>query len=152
MRATLCIAAIYTTVLPWHPNAPATAWKWLCPLSRVFYNIRQILRQLQILQYIPSVVCGECVPSSDQQLFPHAGHLWAVEHELDQGIRQVLQQRQRDLMERPQEICQEGEGLDLGQLEVQKDVPVVICHLLRLKPCTACLGDCCFGPDSSAQG
>lgn len=62
----------------------------------------------------PSVVGGEGVPGSDEQLLAHSGHFRAVEHELHQGIRQLLQQRQGELREGSEQVGQEGEGLDLG--------------------------------------
>lgn len=81
----------------------------------------------------------EGVAGCDQQLFPHAGHLRAVQHELHQSIRQMLQQGQRDLVEGSEKVCQEGERLDLSQFEIQVDMPIVVCHLLRLQACSAVL-------------
>lgn len=83
----------------------------------------------------PSVVVGESVACSNKQLLSHGCNVRAGAHQLHQGIGQLPQVRAHLPWEGSQQVGQEGDGLDLRQLEVHEHMPAVISHLLWLCSC-----------------
>ena len=88
-----------------------------------------------LLTRLPSVVLSEGVSCSDQQLLPHCRDVRASTHELNQSICQLGHVGAHIAGECPQQVCEEGDGLDLGELEVHEDMPAVVSHLVGIHAC-----------------